>query len=211
MKRKLLITAGATRNPIDSMRYISANASGKTGLWLAEQSRNSFDVHVLGSSLAILQATDTVSMEEFSSTDDLFERMRTNLKHIPEAVVVHSAAVGDFKRKETSTGKISSGNPITLELVPTLKILDQIKYWAPKCFLISFKAAAPDTSLEQLISIAEAQAKRTQSDIVFANIIGKIHEDCVLIEGTKHTICKTRTEALNLLSEKIKACAIASN
>jgi phosphopantothenoylcysteine decarboxylase/phosphopantothenate--cysteine ligase len=205
MKRKLLITAGATRNPIDSMRYISANASGKTGLWLAKQACSSFDVHVLGSALAILQATDTVSTEEFFSTDDLLERMRTQLQRFPEAVVIHSAAVGDFKRKEISSGKISSGNSITLELIPTAKILDQIKNWAPRCFLVSFKAASPDTTLEQLLSIAEAQAKRTQSDIVFANIIGKIHDECILIENTKHTICKTRTEALNLLSEKINA------
>lgn len=203
MKRPLLITAGATRNPIDSMRYISANASGKTGVWLGTKCSKYFDVHLLGSKLALLQAAPDLSTEEFFSTDDLLKRMNTWLKKHPNGVVIHSAAVGDFKCKEASEGKISSGSSLTLELIPTPKILDQIKTWAPESFLISFKAAAPTTNLKQLISIASAQAERTQSDIVFANVIGNIQHQCILIEKENKTLCSLRKEALDLLLEKV--------
>ncbi len=203
MKRPLLITAGATRNPIDSMRYISANASGKTGIWLAEKFSSHFDVHLLGSSLALAQTPSYFSSEEFFSTNDLLHKMEYWLKKFSNGVIIHSAAVGDFKCKDTLEGKISSGSSITLELVPTPKILDKIKIWAPESFLISFKAAAPETNLEQLISIASAQADRTQSDIVFANVIGKIHEQCIIIEQNNKMLCSSRTEALDLLSKLV--------
>lgn len=203
MKRPLLITAGATRNPIDSMRFISANASGKTGIWLGKQCSNHFDVHILGSSLALSKAPSSLSVEEFFSTADLLNRMQRWIKTHPNGVVIHSAAVGDFECKDASLGKISSGSSITLELIPTPKILDKIKQWASTSFLISFKAAAPETNLDQLIAIASAQAKRTSSDIVFANVIGNIQNQCILVEKQENTLCTTRQEALDLLLEKI--------
>lgn len=203
MQRPLLITAGATRNPIDAMRYISAHASGNTGLWLATQLFSHFDVHVLGSALTLSKAPQHISTEEFHSTTDLLERMRQWLEAHPHGVVIHSAAVGDFQMQKEHTGKITSGSSITLTLYPTPKILDQIKRWAPETFLVSFKAAAPESSIDELCSIAMAQLQRTTSDLVFANTIGQIEQQCILIERDRTQVYSRREDALHTLCRSI--------
>ena len=61
---KILITAGATRNPIDSMRCITANASGRTGVGIAERLAE-YDVTLFGSPIACLRTTGVKKVIEF--------------------------------------------------------------------------------------------------------------------------------------------------
>ena len=53
--------------------------------------------------------------------------------------IIHTAAVSDFKPALIAKNKISSAKKLTLNLVPTPKIIDQIKKIAPESFLIGFK------------------------------------------------------------------------
>jgi len=123
------------------------------------------------------------------------------IKDHPEAMVIHSAAVGDFETR-ANPGKISSGSEdLLLRLHPSHKILDQIRGWAPNCFLISFKAAAPSTRIDQLETLAMAQLQRAQCDLVFGNIIGALEEAVVLVSTRTHQSFASREDGLRALIE----------
>lgn len=202
--RPILITAGATRNPIDSMRCITAHASGQTGVWLASECHlRQCPVTLLGSPIALLRLPQNIPSLEFDSTRDLLAKMQNWVLNNPNGIVIHSAAVGDFEMITHRNDKIPSGGNLVLELQPTPKILDLIKTWSSNIFLVSFKAADPSTTKEQLIQIAQAQAQRSQSDLVFANILGQIQNDVSLCTTTSHENFANRSQALDQLLHKV--------
>jgi phosphopantothenoylcysteine decarboxylase / phosphopantothenate---cysteine ligase len=178
--RPVLITAGATRNPIDQMRCITANASGKTGVTLAECLDGK--CLLLGSPVACLRAADICRTELFSSTRDLMEKMKKWVEENPSGIIVHSAAVGDYECVNTSKKKIASGmRELSIELRPTPKILDQISRWSEHVSIVSFKAAGLGTSPEELLDIAKAQKERSDSTVVFGNVLGSTEYDVLLL------------------------------
>ncbi|HND34813.1 MAG TPA: phosphopantothenoylcysteine decarboxylase, partial [Myxococcota bacterium] len=176
--KPILLTAGATRNRVDAIRYLSAFASGGTALSLVDALGDG-PVHLLGSAEALLRARLAVAerrlaglpdwkleLEEYGGTRDLQDRMRRWLQAHPRGVVVHSAAVGDYEAAPNPS-KIPSGQAeILIRLTPAPKILDQLRGWAPDCRIVSFKAGAPGLSPSQLTDIARAQLRRTTSDLV---------------------------------------------
>ena len=180
----ILITAGATRNPIDAMRYISAHSSGQTGSWLAEQLMAHGTVHFMGSPEAQLRCRADCQRTLYGSTADLLAKMQQWIEAHPTSIIVHAAAVGDYAVQEVQTGgKIASGQPnVSLTLVPTPKIIDRIHGWDPRARLFSFKAAAPGTDAPTLEKLAQNQRERTHSHTVFANVIGSIDRQ-VLLSG----------------------------
>ena len=208
MSRPILITAGATRNPLDAIRYLSAFSSGSTGVGLARALSVDRTVTLLGSAEACLRAGEDINTEEFTSTRDLMARMERWVRTHPDGVVVHASAVGDYEAVPDDEGsgpaKIPSGkSELLLRLRPTPKIVDHIHSWSPDVRLISFKAASPETTDARLVEIAEAQRVRTGSVLVFANIIGRLQEGVLLQGADGASWHSTRPAALAALTEAI--------
>jgi phosphopantothenoylcysteine decarboxylase/phosphopantothenate--cysteine ligase len=184
----VLVTAGATRNPIDAMRYLSARSTGTTGIALADALRaQGHAVHLLGSAEALLRAGHewASNAEEYGSTRDLMERMRVWVVAHPAGAVIHAAAVGDYERADPDASKIPSGRPeLTLTLTPTPKIADHVRPWGLTGPFVTFKAASPETSDDELTAIASRQRERTGSDLVFANVLGRTGERVQLVGPT---------------------------
>ncbi|MCK6523008.1 phosphopantothenoylcysteine decarboxylase [Myxococcota bacterium] len=203
---QVIITAGATRNPIDAMRYISARSSGTTSLWLARAlTARGVAVHLLGSAEALLRAGpgDVASQEEFGSTRDLMARLERLLLAHPGAAVIHAAAVGDYEA-EPRADKIRSGQALlTLSLRPTPKILDHIKGWSPESFLVSFKAAGPGTTTEGLQELCEGQRQRTSSDLVLGNVLGALGSTTALCDAAGFTPMDDRDAALATIVHRV--------
>ncbi len=208
--RAVLITAGATRNPIDAIRYLSASSSGRTGVWLAEQLAGAAAVTLLGSPEACLRAehlSGRIRSQIFGSTRDLMGKMARWITEHPGGVVVHASAVGDYE-VATSAGKIPSGQAsLTLTLQPAPKILAQIRGWSPRVFLVSFKAAPPQTSDADLEQIARNQRLRSGSDLVFANVIGKL-SGRVLLQGAQSNWHADRSAGLIALRDTLRAACV---
>lgn len=199
-----LITAGATRNPVDAIRYLSAGATGSTGLRLARALATTHDVHFLGSAEACLRAGGAVGTEEFGSTRDLMARMERHLRSRPGGVLVHSAAVGDYEAEALAT-KIPSGQPeLVIRLRPGPKIIDHVRTWDPAVFLVSFKAGSPEWSDEKLLDVATAQLVRTRSDLVFANRLGDLDRSCAIVARGGFERFPSRDSALSRLVERIQ-------
>ena len=198
--RDILITAGATRNPIDAMRFISANSTGQTGAWLADTLSAEHRVTVLGSPEALSRCTSSVRHRAYGSTTDLMDKMHAWVAEHPLGVVIHAAAVGDYA-VEPTRGKIVSGmESLTLTLRPTPKILDAIRGWSPDARIISFKAAPPETPMNELAMIAEAQGVRTDSLAVFANVIGQLESGVLIWTRDGVQTFNQRLDALKALA-----------
>lgn len=197
--KRALVTAGATRNKIDAIRYLSANATGTTGCRLAERLwENDWNVDLLGSAEAILRQRTPLPSHEFTTTRDLEDRMKRLVPLMD--LVIHSAAVGDYELAEPLDAKIpSSCQELVLRLTPAPKILDQIRGWNPNCRLVSFKAATPGTDDDTLVAIATAQRVRTGSNLVFANVIGAQDSGIHLVTENGTTRFTSRPAALEAL------------
>ena len=203
--RPVLITAGATRNPIDSMRHISANASGKTGAAIAAALREKASVFALVSPTARPHFHESVMCEVYGSTDDLCSRMKAWVESHPRGVVVHSAAVGDYEAVDAGLDvKLPSGqHRLTIHLQPTVKILDQLRCWSPHLRIVSFKAASPGTTHQALIDIANKQRIRSESDLVFANVIGDTEGAVAIIDSKTITRFPNRSEGIDRLIRQL--------
>lgn len=202
----VLVTAGATRNPIDAMRYISARSSGTTGIRIARRlTAKGLTVHLLGGAetMMLSDQEDAWFRERFYDTRDLMDRMYRILHEHPGIAVIHSAAVGDYEA-EPRTDKIRSGQEtLTLTLRPTPKILDHIKVWSPESFLVSFKAAGPGTTPEGLRALCEGQRTRTSSDLVLGNVLGSLGDTTAICDVDGFTHYEDRSAALALIVNKV--------
>ena len=177
----VLITAGATRNPIDAVRYLSARSSGRTGVTIARalmsQGR---EVTLLGSAEARLRGPELPG-DVYGSTRDLMARMEAWVRTHPEGSVVHASAVGDYEMA-TADHKIPSKlDELVLRLTPTPKIADHVRGWGLTGPYVTFKAASPETDDDALVAIARRQRARVGCDLVFANVLGRLSRGIAVV------------------------------
>lgn len=154
---KILVTSGATREPIDAVRFLSNVSSGRTGALLADAlARHGHSVTLLHGQGAELPE-QVKDIEAFSSTADLQARLRRLLGAGAFGAVVHAAAVSDYRPAESGDGKLTSyAASLTLHLVPTPKLLPELKrHAAPRPLkVVGFKltAGADDAERAQAVT-----------------------------------------------------------
>ncbi|HUD18839.1 MAG TPA: bifunctional phosphopantothenoylcysteine decarboxylase/phosphopantothenate--cysteine ligase CoaBC [Patescibacteria group bacterium] len=167
--KTVLVTAGGTVEPIDDVRVITNKSSGKMGVAIAESAMR------CGASVILLRSETAVSSrlglnEYLFDTAASLKQLLT--QHLPKTdICVHAAAVSDFTVKHTIQGKSSSDKPLSLELEPQMKILDNIKTINPKLFLVAFKAEY-NLRPNDLVTISQERLKQAHADMIVANDIG---------------------------------------
>ncbi|HAW52657.1 MAG TPA: bifunctional phosphopantothenoylcysteine decarboxylase/phosphopantothenate--cysteine ligase CoaBC [Flavobacteriales bacterium] len=120
--KKILISAGPTREYLDPVRYISNHSSGKMGVSLAiEASRRGGEVTLVHGPIK-LKTPPSVKAHPVVSADEMFEAC---MKYFPESdVIVMSAAVADYKPAQLAVSKIKkSDSDFSLALVKNRDIL----------------------------------------------------------------------------------------
>lgn len=182
MKARVVVTSGATREPIDSVRFISNFSSGRTGAVISEALvERGFHVTQLAGADSAL-AAGVASRESFTDHASLDAALRRLLRDPSCAAVVHAAAVSDFAVVDPQPDtKIPSGCELSVKLRPTHKIIERIMDYAanPDLVLVGFKLThEPDAG-------AQAQAardllKRSRARYVVQNDV------TTLAEGEEH-------------------------
>jgi phosphopantothenoylcysteine decarboxylase/phosphopantothenate--cysteine ligase len=115
--RKVLVSAGGTREPLDSVRFLGNRSSGRMGVALAEEARRrGARVTLLSANLAV-EAPAGVQVVETPTAESL---LREALAHADADLVLMSAAVADYRPVEPSRAKRpKSAESWTVELEPT--------------------------------------------------------------------------------------------
>jgi phosphopantothenoylcysteine decarboxylase/phosphopantothenate--cysteine ligase len=168
--KHVIVTAGATREFIDPVRFISNPSSGKMGAAMAKAAIS------LGATVTFIHAHIDVEVPagvkkvEVTSANDLFEAVKEYF--ISADLVIMSAAVSDYTPKNRSDQKIkkSAGNndSNSLELVPTPDILQWLgENNDHNAFLIGF---AMET--EKLLEHAQEKLEKKKCNVLLANQIG---------------------------------------
>jgi phosphopantothenoylcysteine decarboxylase/phosphopantothenate--cysteine ligase len=167
----LLVTAGATREPLDAVRFLSNVSTGATGAALADA------LTARGCTVALLRGENAVApravrdVESFSSADDLRDRLQRRLTAGGVDAVIMTAAVADYRPVHQAHGKLPSApETLTLELVRNPKILPQLKAFSPRTLrVIGFKLTVG----------ADASARRTAVAAQFAagGVDAVVHND----------------------------------
>ena len=100
--KKVLVSAGGTREPLDAVRFVGNRSSGRMGVALAEEARRrGGDVVLLSANLAVA-APPGIRVVETPTADEMREAA---LAHSDADLVLMAAAVADYKPTENATGK----------------------------------------------------------------------------------------------------------
>ncbi len=205
---KILVTAGGTFTPIDQVRGITNVFNGRTGVEIARHfAENDNDVLILIKKKSpymeyLNRYIPPGNCREFSTYDDLYSLMEEEITEDEYDVVIHSAAVSDYKvdgvysnegsrnyihnaylEKLPDVGKYKSNyEELFLRLIKTEKIIDKIrKDWGFKGVLVKFKLEVGIDDDEELISIARESRVKSGADIIVANCLEWAKEKAYVI------------------------------
>ena len=122
-KFKAIVTAGPTNEYIDPVRFITNKSSGKQGYEIAKSlSKKGFDTTLI-SGPTNLDINDDISLIKVETAEEMFQ---ATLNSLPAHVAIFSAAVSDFRIKETFKTKIKKQNKLKLELEKNVDILNYV-------------------------------------------------------------------------------------
>ncbi|HWP93893.1 MAG TPA: bifunctional phosphopantothenoylcysteine decarboxylase/phosphopantothenate--cysteine ligase CoaBC [Thermodesulfobacteriota bacterium] len=162
---RVLVTAGATREFIDSIRFISNPSSGKMGYALARAGwMRGADV-LLISAKTDVEPPSGVSLINVVTVSEMHEAVMSNLGW--SSVVIKAAAVGDYRPVETFPGKLKKNSKeIHLKLERTLDILLDVGKNKNGRIVVGFAAEG-----ENVVENALGKLRKKNADLIVANDI----------------------------------------
>lgn len=164
--QKVLITAGATREAIDPVRYISNHSTGKMGYALAENAASRGAEVLLISGPSKLKAPAGVELINVESAAEMYEAVINNLSWAD--LIIKTAAVSDYRPKTFESEKIKKGDAeLQLTLERTQDIAAEIgKRKRDNQILVGFAAESSN-----LIENAQHKLRAKNMDLIVANNI----------------------------------------
>ncbi|MBO5775776.1 MAG: bifunctional 4'-phosphopantothenoylcysteine decarboxylase/phosphopantothenoylcysteine synthetase, partial [Clostridia bacterium] len=159
--KTIMVSAGATEEPIDGVRYITNRSSGKMGMAIAKAIMERGGNVILVKGKVTAPVPKGVEVIEVKSTEDLRDAVVRNL---PRAdAVIMAAAPADYKVKNYSASKIKSES-LTLELVKNPDIAKEVGSIKGNKKLVVFAAETND-----LIANAVGKLRSKNADLMVAN------------------------------------------
>jgi phosphopantothenoylcysteine decarboxylase/phosphopantothenate--cysteine ligase len=188
---RVVVTAGPTLEAIDPVRFIGNRSSGKMGFAIAEEARDrGASVLLITGPTALLDpprielihVESAAEMREAlvgglepsgtgtaASSPGVDRELGTSTKR-PD-VIVMAAAIADFRPAGRSTQKIRRGKGLSLELVPTGDLAQEVARLAPEAFHVGFALESTD-----LVEGARQKLRRKGQQLVVANLISDEHD-----------------------------------
>ena len=166
--KKVLVTAGGTREPLDAVRFLGNRSSGRMGVALAEEARSrGADVTLLAANLAV-PAPAGLTVVETPTAADL---EREALARSDADVIVMAAAVADYRSPAPIAGKRpKDGEPWTIELSPTTDVLAALgAARRPGQVLVGFAADGAEPGLER----ARTKLTAKGADLIVFNDVSR--------------------------------------
>jgi phosphopantothenoylcysteine decarboxylase/phosphopantothenate--cysteine ligase len=169
--RKVLVTAGGTREPIDPVRYIGNRSSGRQGAAVASAARSR------GAEVTLIMANSQLTDEESRALEGVKVipvETAIEMHHFLEEefvksdLLVMSAAVADARPSQYSEGKIKKGDLQQIDLAENPDLLKSIARLRGKQIVIAFAA---ETSLD--IAIAKAKMEAKGANILYLNDVSE--------------------------------------
>ncbi|WP_380675228.1 bifunctional phosphopantothenoylcysteine decarboxylase/phosphopantothenate--cysteine ligase CoaBC [Salinigranum sp. GCM10025319] len=162
--RRVVVTAGATAEPVDPVRVLTNRSSGKMGRALARA------CHVQGADVTLVHGTGSSKPAVDTHYADLVwaeraeEMLDATLDACEEAdALLSAAAISDFT-VAAAREKLRSGEARTLDLEPTPKLIDTVRERHPDLTIVGFKT---ETSGDDASMVEEARRIMSRAGLVF--------------------------------------------
>ena len=161
----ILVTGGPTPVPIDNIRRLTNRFTGRLGTCIAEE------LYLRGAKVKLIHGQGSYSPPSYlphqivTTYDEYFTEVMTHLQR-SYRFGIFSAAVADYQPTQVFPGKIpSDGTLSNIKLVPTQKVISEVRAKFPHLDTIAFKYQE-NISHEELINIAEARLQQGYRMIV---------------------------------------------
>jgi phosphopantothenoylcysteine decarboxylase/phosphopantothenate--cysteine ligase len=177
-----IVTAGPTYEPLDQVRRLTNFSTGRLGSELANflAARGHETTLLIGQQASYRGERQAGKVETFTTTASLRDRLKA-LASQPVDAVFHAGAVSDFAfgriwrraaegdLTEMQAGKISTRQATLLaELVPTPKIIAELREWFPRARLVGWKYEV-EGDRAAVIQLAQRQITECRTDACVAN------------------------------------------
>jgi phosphopantothenoylcysteine decarboxylase/phosphopantothenate--cysteine ligase len=183
--RHVVVTAGATAEPLDPVRVLTNRSSGRMGRALARA------CHVRGADVTLVHGTGSTRPDVDAHYADVewvgssAEMLAATLDACDDAdALASAAAISDFT-VDASPEKIRSGDARTLDLLPAPKLIDTVRDEYPDLPVVGFKT---ETSGDDEAMTAEARRIMDRSGLAFvvandASVMGEAETRALLVTG----------------------------
>lgn len=178
-----IVTAGPTYEPLDEVRRLTNFSTGRLGTELANYlaARGHKVVLLIGETAVYAGVRRAQRVEHFSTTTDLQEKLKAlSAKKVDG--IFHAAAVSDFEFgrifEPGEEGKLSEikgakkiptrGGKLLVELLPTKKIISELRGWFPKSKIVGWKFEA-DGKRDEAITAGQKQLAECSTDLCVIN------------------------------------------
>ena len=167
--RKVLITAGPTRESIDPVRYISNRSTGRMGFALAQAAQRAGAGVTLVSGPVNLNDPPGVERISVSSAIEMRDAVIDRVAKVD--IFISCAAVSDYRVEQVAAQKIKkSGEKMILELVPNPDIVSEVTGLKNRPFTLGFAAET-----EKVEQHAREKLQRKNLDMIAANLVDAEH------------------------------------
>jgi phosphopantothenoylcysteine decarboxylase/phosphopantothenate--cysteine ligase len=165
--KKILVTAGGTREPIDPVRFIGNRSSGKQGFAIALAAANrGAQVHLITANTD-LPAIDGITTTYVETADQMSAVLKHEFVHADALIM--SAAVSDFKVENAAGNKIHKDEITSLSLTTNEDILNSVgKIKKPNQITVGFAAETED-SMADILAAGAAKVEKKNLDLIYVN------------------------------------------
>ena len=195
--KKVLVTAGPTKEAIDPVRFISNHSTGKMGYAVASQAAKMGAEVTLISGPVELKAPVGVEVIDVVSAADMYEAVTSRFEE--SDIVIKAAAVADFTPKSVAEDKIkkTKAEDASIELTSTKDILKTLGEKKSQQFLCGFSMETKDLE-------ANSRKKLTKKnlDMIVANNVKEEGAGFQTDTNVVTIITKDKEEHLPLLSKE---------
>jgi phosphopantothenoylcysteine decarboxylase/phosphopantothenate--cysteine ligase len=165
--RKVVVTAGPTRECIDPVRFITNRSSGKMGYAVAEAARDAGAEVVIVSGPVSLPTPRGVTRVNVESAEQMMNAVNQHLAGAD--IFIASAAVSDYRSAQVAAEKIKkTSDSMVLALTRTPDILATVAAGSPRPFVVGFAA---ETQNVERNALAKLEGKKL--DMIAANQVGE--------------------------------------
>lgn len=160
--KRVLVTAGPTREAIDPVRYITNHSSGKMGYAIATEAKHEGAEVILISGPTALIPPPNVTFIAVESTQEMYDAVMANLE---VDVIIKAAAPSDYKAQAISDQKIKkASDQLTLSFVKNQDILKAVGKVKSHQILVGFAAETNDVE-----AYAKKKLQDKNLDLIVAN------------------------------------------
>ncbi|MEC7891192.1 MAG: bifunctional phosphopantothenoylcysteine decarboxylase/phosphopantothenate--cysteine ligase CoaBC [Pseudomonadota bacterium] len=196
--KKILITAGPTREKIDPVRYISNRSSGKMGFSIAEAARDEGGLVSLISGPVSLKTPNEIKRINVESADEMFNEVNKVVNNFD--FFISTAAVADFKPEKIENQKIKKekkSNNLSMELIENKDILKSISLKKGDLKVIGFAAETQD-----VVKNAKKKLNEKKLDLIIANDVSDSSIGFDSDENEVYLITKKIEKKIEKISKK---------